>query len=273
MLSRRGARVVHGPTMRTDLLDDVDATIEATRRVLAGPVDLVVLTTGIGVRSWFGVAASVGLEDDLRTAFRDGRGGGARTEGPVGGSFGRPRGDVDGADRDQPGGAGAPARGRSRRPADRRAARRRCPAVRRRPGRARPGGGRRRPGLPLAPARRRHAGPPPPRRRRRRTVRRRDVHVLLRRAQRLRHRPGRRGAGDGVRRRRPRRRRRPGHGGVAPPARCGAGRRAVAGPPRIDDPRADRSAGGPGPGADPRRHVPPVAGHGADRRRRSRRSS
>lgn len=71
MLSRRGARVVHGPTMRTDLLGDVDATIAATHAVLAGRVDLVVLTTGIGVRSWFGAAASVGLEDDLRAAFRD----------------------------------------------------------------------------------------------------------------------------------------------------------------------------------------------------------
>jgi uroporphyrinogen-III synthase len=69
MLSRRGARVVHGPTMTTELLGDVDATIAATEQLLSEPVDLVVLTTGIGVRSWFGAAESVGMEDALRRAF------------------------------------------------------------------------------------------------------------------------------------------------------------------------------------------------------------
>ena len=73
MLSRRGARVVHGPTMSTTLLDDLDATIEATREVLAAPVDVVVLTTGIGVRSWFGAAESVGMGDDLKHALGAGR--------------------------------------------------------------------------------------------------------------------------------------------------------------------------------------------------------
>jgi uroporphyrinogen-III synthase len=69
MLSRRGARVLHGPTMSTMLLDDLDATIAATEQVLAAPVDLVVFTTGIGVRSWFGAAESVGMEDELRRAL------------------------------------------------------------------------------------------------------------------------------------------------------------------------------------------------------------
>jgi uroporphyrinogen-III synthase len=69
MLSRRGARVVHGPTMSTMLLDDLHATIDATRDVLAAPVDVVVLTTGIGVRSWFGAADSVGMGDDLKHAL------------------------------------------------------------------------------------------------------------------------------------------------------------------------------------------------------------
>jgi uroporphyrinogen-III synthase len=72
MLSRRGARVVHGPTMSTTLLDDLDATIAATRRVLAAPADVVVLTTGIGVRSWFGAAESVGMGDDLKQALGSG---------------------------------------------------------------------------------------------------------------------------------------------------------------------------------------------------------
>ncbi len=69
LLSRRGARVVHGPTMSTPPLDDLDATIAATRRVLAAPVDVVVLTTDTGVRAWFGAAEGLGMNDDLRLAL------------------------------------------------------------------------------------------------------------------------------------------------------------------------------------------------------------
>lgn len=73
MLSRRGARVVHGPTMATTLLGDLDETVAVTRRVLEAPVDVVVLTTGIGTRSWFAAAESVGLDDDLRAALNASR--------------------------------------------------------------------------------------------------------------------------------------------------------------------------------------------------------
>ena len=72
MLSRRGARVVHGPTMSTTLLDDLDATIAATRQVLTAPADVVVLTTGIGVRSWFGAAESMGMGEELKHALAAG---------------------------------------------------------------------------------------------------------------------------------------------------------------------------------------------------------
>jgi uroporphyrinogen-III synthase len=68
MLTRRGGQVVHGPVMHTNLLHDTDATIRATRAALAMEVDLVVLTTGIGTRSWFTAAESAGLDGDLRTA-------------------------------------------------------------------------------------------------------------------------------------------------------------------------------------------------------------
>ena len=71
MLSRRGARVLHGPTMTTELLGDLDATISATERLLTAPVDVAILTTGIGVRSWFGAAESVGIDEALRAALRD----------------------------------------------------------------------------------------------------------------------------------------------------------------------------------------------------------
>ncbi len=66
LLTRRGAHVVHGPVMATSLLHDAAATLSATTAVVAAPVDLVVLTTGIGTRSWFGAAESGGLDDALR---------------------------------------------------------------------------------------------------------------------------------------------------------------------------------------------------------------
>ncbi|MBC3627402.1 uroporphyrinogen-III synthase, partial [Klebsiella sp. Kpp] len=48
MLTRRGAQVVHGPVMRTSLLHDAAATLAATEEALREPIDLLVLTTGIG---------------------------------------------------------------------------------------------------------------------------------------------------------------------------------------------------------------------------------
>lgn len=68
MLTRRGAQVVHGPVMHTNLLHDTDATISATEAALADGVDVVLLTTGIGTRSWFAAAESVGLDGELRSA-------------------------------------------------------------------------------------------------------------------------------------------------------------------------------------------------------------
>ena len=69
ILTRRGARVMHGPTMATNLLGDSDRTFSATRLVLASPIDLVVFTTGVGVRSWFSACESWGLDDELRRAL------------------------------------------------------------------------------------------------------------------------------------------------------------------------------------------------------------
>jgi uroporphyrinogen-III synthase len=67
MLARRGAHIVHGPVISTTLLGDLDATVAATRRALAEPIDIVVLSTGIGIRSWFAGAESVGLDAELRS--------------------------------------------------------------------------------------------------------------------------------------------------------------------------------------------------------------
>ena len=69
MLMRRGARVIHGPVMQTGLLDDADATIAATRAVIDDPPDHVVLTTGLGTRSWLAAAEGAGMEADLRAAL------------------------------------------------------------------------------------------------------------------------------------------------------------------------------------------------------------
>ncbi len=68
MLAKRGAEVLLGPVMQSVPLDDVDATIDATHCVLAEPVDVIVLTTGVGTRSWLAVAESAGIDAELRDA-------------------------------------------------------------------------------------------------------------------------------------------------------------------------------------------------------------
>lgn len=71
MLTKRGADVLLGPVMQTVALDDADATMNATHAVVARPVDILVLTTGVGTRSWLGVAESGGLDGTLRAACAD----------------------------------------------------------------------------------------------------------------------------------------------------------------------------------------------------------
>ena len=70
MFSRRGAAIVHGPVMHTSLLHDVDATSRATASIVESGVDMVVLTTGIGTRSWFAAAESAGIDHALLQACR-----------------------------------------------------------------------------------------------------------------------------------------------------------------------------------------------------------
>jgi uroporphyrinogen-III synthase len=71
MFGRRGARVMLGPVMRTVALDDVDVTVRATTELLVRPIDVVVLTTGVGTRSWLGAVESAGLDSDLRGACQN----------------------------------------------------------------------------------------------------------------------------------------------------------------------------------------------------------
>ena len=66
LLVRRGARVVHAPTIQTDYLAAEDTLRVATLRVLHHPPDVLVATTGIGVRAWFEAAQTWDLADDLQ---------------------------------------------------------------------------------------------------------------------------------------------------------------------------------------------------------------
>ena len=73
LLSRRGARVVHGPTVRTLPLTDGDELAAATAACIAEPPDVVVLTTALGVRAWSEAADGRGVGDALHEAFRNAR--------------------------------------------------------------------------------------------------------------------------------------------------------------------------------------------------------
>ncbi|MET0626903.1 MAG: uroporphyrinogen-III synthase [Acidimicrobiia bacterium] len=73
LLTRRGARVVHGPMIRTHSMVTDDALRHATEEVIAHPPDYVVANTGIGVRGWLTAAATWGWDDDLTSALAGSR--------------------------------------------------------------------------------------------------------------------------------------------------------------------------------------------------------
>jgi uroporphyrinogen-III synthase len=73
MLRRRGARVLHGPTIRTVPLAPDVSIHAATDTLVASPPDVVVANTGIGIRSWFAAAESWGRGDDLIDALSGAR--------------------------------------------------------------------------------------------------------------------------------------------------------------------------------------------------------
>lgn len=73
LLRRRGAAVVLGPVVRTLPFGDDRPLKDATDDLVRRPPDLLVATTGIGMRSWFGAAETWGLDRALARAL-----GGAR---------------------------------------------------------------------------------------------------------------------------------------------------------------------------------------------------
>ncbi|TCP49259.1 uroporphyrinogen-III synthase [Tamaricihabitans halophyticus] len=64
-LERRGASVWHAPAMHTVPLPDDPRLRATTERVLAEPVDLVVFTTGMGMRGWVDAAHQWGQDEAL----------------------------------------------------------------------------------------------------------------------------------------------------------------------------------------------------------------
>jgi uroporphyrinogen-III synthase len=69
LLQRRGASVLHGPTIKTEYLAGDDALRAATDAVLDQRPDYLVATTGIGVRAWFEAAQAWGLAERLADAL------------------------------------------------------------------------------------------------------------------------------------------------------------------------------------------------------------
>lgn len=70
LLQRRGAAVQHAPAIRIVALPDDTELHEATRKLVASPPDVTVVTTGIGFRGWVEAADGWGLGEELTTALR-----------------------------------------------------------------------------------------------------------------------------------------------------------------------------------------------------------
>ncbi|BBX07684.1 uroporphyrinogen-III synthase [Mycolicibacterium aichiense] len=69
LLERRGAAVVHAPTIRiVPLVDDVELH-RVTEQLIAEPPDLVVVTTGIGFRGWVEAGHGWDVHDGLLAAL------------------------------------------------------------------------------------------------------------------------------------------------------------------------------------------------------------
>ncbi|PRY65015.1 uroporphyrinogen-III synthase [Glaciihabitans tibetensis] len=70
---RRGADVVHAPTIRMTAVSD-DSILEAeTRAVIAGNPDVLLATTSYGIRRWFEAADAAGIGDELTETLANAR--------------------------------------------------------------------------------------------------------------------------------------------------------------------------------------------------------
>jgi uroporphyrinogen-III synthase len=73
LFERRGATVLHGPSIRTLPLGSDSRLRAATEAVIARRPALLVANTGLGIRSWLSAAETWGLGDDLLAALRQAR--------------------------------------------------------------------------------------------------------------------------------------------------------------------------------------------------------
>ncbi|NEA37726.1 uroporphyrinogen-III synthase [Streptomyces sp. SID11385] len=73
LLRRRGARVLHGPAMRTVPLEDDAELRTVTEDLIARPPQIAIGTTAVGLRGWFAAAEGWGLGTGLAEALRGAR--------------------------------------------------------------------------------------------------------------------------------------------------------------------------------------------------------
>lgn len=69
LLTSRGAECLHGPVIKTHPFGSEDALREVTQQLIDRPPDLVVATTGIGLRSWLEAAEALHIAEPLRGVF------------------------------------------------------------------------------------------------------------------------------------------------------------------------------------------------------------
>ncbi|WP_129658680.1 uroporphyrinogen-III synthase [Rothia halotolerans] len=72
-LSRRGAEIFHCPSMVTTPVDDDEQLPGRTREIIAFAPQIVIVTTGIGLRGWLASAEAHGLRDELLARLGEAR--------------------------------------------------------------------------------------------------------------------------------------------------------------------------------------------------------
>jgi uroporphyrinogen-III synthase len=70
LLRRRGAEIIHGPSIATALLADDTTLRAATIDLIERPPDYLVATTGLGIRAWIQAARDWDLADTLTSALQ-----------------------------------------------------------------------------------------------------------------------------------------------------------------------------------------------------------
>lgn len=72
-LERRGAQVLHAPALRIAPNDQDGLLVAETRALIAARPDVVLVSTGYGMRRWFEVADAAGLGAELTAVLEDAR--------------------------------------------------------------------------------------------------------------------------------------------------------------------------------------------------------